>query len=82
MFEDETLVLSRTIPAIGAENVDGKIRLGLMSQLGAGTILRVCGYGFNERTVCVKTNGCVYFVFREDIQKMTSPATFSDWGRK
>jgi hypothetical protein len=37
-------------------------------QLPRGATLEVCGDGFNERTVKVRTNNRYYFVFRQDIE--------------
>lgn len=59
--------LSKRISAIElVRKEDGRAKLGLLSQLGPGTIVEQCGEGFNERTVKVRTNGQVYFVFRQD----------------
>ena len=47
---------------------DGSVKLGALGQLGAGTEVVVCGKGFNERTVKVRTEADHYFfVFQQDI---------------
>lgn len=51
----------------------GEQRLGLLAQLGSGTTAEVCGPGFNDRTVRVRANGQIYFVFLQDIE---APETF------
>jgi hypothetical protein len=61
--------LSKRISAIELiRKEDGRAKLGLLSQLGPGVVIEQCGDGFNERTVKVRTNGQVYFVFREDLE--------------
>lgn len=47
---------------------DGKSRLGCVSSIPEGAELRVCGSGFNTRTVEVDWNGHFYFVFLQDIE--------------
>jgi hypothetical protein len=48
---------------------NGRITLGLLSQLPAGAVLRICGDGFDERTVQVSVNDHFYFVFRQEIDR-------------
>ncbi len=60
--------LARNISAIeliAAES--GKPRLGPVLQLPNGSLLDVCGDGFNERTIKIRSNGKYYFVFRSDL---------------
>jgi hypothetical protein len=72
----QKIPLSKRISAIQlVRKEDGRARLGLLSQLGPGTILEQCGDGFNERTVKVRTNGQVYFVFRQDLEAQTAQAS-------
>ena len=69
-FSRETVALFKSISAIqliAKEHGEGS-KLGLISQLGAGTIVEVCGEGFNERTVKVRAHGQCYFVFLQDIK--------------
>jgi hypothetical protein len=56
---------------------DGRAKLGLLSQLGPGTVIEQCGDGFNERTVKVRADGHVYFVFCEDLEAQCSHASAS-----
>jgi hypothetical protein len=64
------VTLSRCISAIQlVRKQDGGAKLGPLAQLGAGTIVELCGDGFNERTKKVRANGQSYFfVFREDLE--------------
>lgn len=60
--------LAKNIAAIelgAAEN--GKPRLGPVLQLPNGSLLDVCGDGFNERTIKIRSNGKYYFVFKSDL---------------
>jgi len=41
--------------------------LGSVVQLEAGTVLQICGEGYNEPTVKVRANGQTFFVFRQDL---------------
>jgi len=45
----------------------GQSRLGPVMQLPNGSMLDVCGDGFNDRTVKIRSNGKYYFVFRSDL---------------
>ena len=42
--------------------------MGTILQLPEGTQVRVCGDGFNERTVKVAWEGGYYFLFFEDLE--------------
>jgi hypothetical protein len=69
IFVERRISVNNSISAvqlIGSEG-HGSPKLGLLSQLGPGSILEVCGQGFNERTVKVRCNDLFYFVFRQDI---------------
>ena len=47
---------------------DGKgARLGLISQLGPGITIEICGDGFNERMLKVRANELYFFVFAQDL---------------
>ncbi len=46
---------------------DGARRLGMLTQIGQEAQLEICGDGFNERTVKVRWQDTLYFVFRQDI---------------
>lgn len=47
-------------------------RLGMVTQLPSGTRVEVCGSGFNERTVKVRSNERYYFVFWQDLAALTA----------
>lgn len=65
---EKLLTLPRPISAIQLiQKEDGTTKLGLLSQLSAGTEVRLCGDGFNERTIKVRAHGLCYFVFRQDV---------------
>lgn len=66
--------LARSISALPLEpeGHGNGAKLGLLSQLGPGTKLVVCGEGFDERTVKVRANGLCYFVFSQDIASLTN----------
>ena len=64
-----TFTLPHNISAIQSlPEADGGVRLGTILQLPEGTQVRVCGDGFNERTVKVIWEGTYYFVFWEDLE--------------
>ena len=68
-----TYTLPRNISAIQALPAsEGAERLGTILQLPAGTQVRICGDGFNDRTVKVLWEGGLFFVFLEDLE--TNPA--------
>jgi hypothetical protein len=69
----EKVSLSKRISAIElVQKENGRAKLGLLSQLSPGTMLEACGDGFNERTVKVRANGQVYFVFRQDLESQSA----------
>lgn len=71
----EKFRLSKRISAIqlvAAE--DGGAKLGLLSQLGPGATVEICGKGFNERTVKVRSSHQYYFVFLEDLTSQAPDA--------
>jgi hypothetical protein len=60
--------LTKNISAIELNGVEnGKVRLGPVLQLPHGAQVEVCGDGFNERTVKIRSNGKYYFAFRSDL---------------
>jgi hypothetical protein len=64
-----TYTLPRNISAIQVlSGAEGGMRMGTILQLPAGTQVRVCGDGFNERTVKVSWEGGYYFLFFEDLE--------------
>ena len=57
-----------TISAIQVLGVlNGKPQLGAITQLPPRVVLEVCGEGFNDRTVKVRWDNSVFFVFRHDL---------------
>jgi hypothetical protein len=60
--------LAKNISAIELNGVEnGKARLGPVLQLPHGAQVEVCGDGFNERTVKIRSNGKYYFAFLSDL---------------
>ena len=53
---------------------EGGARLGLLSQLGPGSTVEICGSGFDERTVKVRSSNQYYFVFLQDLQAQAAVA--------
>ncbi len=65
----ERIRLSRSISAIQlVPKEGGGAKLGLVVQLGPGTMVERCGGGFNERTVKVRAHGQYYFIFLQDME--------------
>ena len=48
---------------------EGHSRLGMILRLPEGAQVEMCGEGFNERTVKVRCEGSLYFVFIEDLHR-------------
>ena len=64
-----TYCLPRVAPAIQViPELDGHVRVGTMLRLPAGTEVRLCGEGFDEKTVKVNWEGNYYYVFLQDIE--------------
>lgn len=55
--------------------------MGTILQLPEGTQVRVCGDGFNERTVKVSWEGGFYFLFAEDLEADRAAAARTYAGR-
>lgn len=67
-LQEKLYELPRNISAIQSiSDLDGQTRLGMILQLPEGAEVRVCGPGFNERTVKVSWEGGFYYIFIEDI---------------
>jgi hypothetical protein len=67
-FDRKYYTLSRNTSAIQAvTEMDGNSRLGTILQLPEGAEVRVCGEGFNERTIKVCWEGGFYYIFTEDL---------------
>jgi hypothetical protein len=52
----------------------GGRHMGLLTQIAAEPSIRVCGDGFNDRTVMVKSAGAFYYVFRRDLEDVFGEA--------
>jgi len=65
-----TVSLSKSIAAVQLQQKENGVgaKLGLLGQLGPGTVLAVCGEGFDDRTVKVRVNDAFYFVFAQDVE--------------
>ncbi len=64
------IVLPKSIAAIQVlVSGDGKDQMSAISQLPAGSELRMCGEGFNARTVRVECSRRFYFVFLQDLEQ-------------
>jgi hypothetical protein len=67
-FIEGTATLSKRISAIPLLLQSNQAaKLGPLCQLPTGTIVELCGMGYNERTVKVRSGKNCYFVFREDL---------------
>jgi hypothetical protein len=64
----ESCTLSKRIAAIQLVPIEGgRARLGTISQLLPGSLLHLCGDGFNDQTVKVRCEKGFYFVFWQDV---------------
>ena len=64
----KSYVLPKTIPAIPViSSPEGPTDIGTILQLPEGLQIEVCGEGFNERTVKVRSEGGYFFIFLEDL---------------
>jgi hypothetical protein len=69
LIPERSYALSRTIAGIQLVPGEGKQgRLGNVSQLRPGSLLELCGDGYDARTVKVRCEGDFYFVFLQDLQ--------------
>jgi hypothetical protein len=69
LVPERSYTLSRTIAGIQLVPIDDKNgRLGGVSQLRAGSLLELCGDGYDARTVKVRCDGNFYFVFLQDVE--------------
>lgn len=72
---NDTCILSRMIAAIQTTTYPTNINeLGVVVQLPSRVKLTLLGTGFNDRTVKVRCQQAVYFVFLEDLEKDTQEA--------
>lgn len=47
---------------------DGSSRMGLLTEIPLSGNIRTCGPGFNERTILVRLDDSLYYMFREDLK--------------
>lgn len=47
---------------------DGSKRMGLLTQVELSANIKTCGPGFNDRTVLVRLDDSLYYMFREDLK--------------
>lgn len=64
-----TFILAKSIAAIHfSVSETGETRTGLITQLPKDASVELCGNGFNNRTVAVRWQKDLYFVFLQDIE--------------
>jgi hypothetical protein len=61
--------LSRSVSAVHLEpgSDPGRARLGEIRTLQVGETVELCGGGYNDKTVKVRSSGEFFFVFRADL---------------
>ena len=52
----------------------GNERAGLLTQVSVTSEMRICGDGFNEKTIKVALNDSTYYVFKQDLFYLDSIA--------
>lgn len=68
-------LLSQEIRAIElCSNATGKMQLGPVLNIPAGSQIECCGQGFDARTVKICWRGKSYFIFRQDLENQCKPA--------
>lgn len=71
----ERVWLSKSISAIQLVPAEeGGAKFGLLSHLGPGVAVEICGNGFDERTVKVRAHSHYYFVFWQDLEGQANAA--------
>lgn len=68
-----SIVLDKNIAAFKVLSDDnGRSRMGTSSHLPKGSLIEICGAGFSERTVQIKSGDAYYFVLMKAlISKLT-----------
>jgi hypothetical protein len=75
-LSSSTIECRRRISAIRiAVRTTGEVRLGALTQLEPGTLLELCGAGYNDRTIKVRWSQEVFYVFRDDLDLRELPGT-------
>jgi hypothetical protein len=70
---DRSYSILHNISAVELVETDkDKAKLGAVMQLPSGTRVEVCGRGFNDRTVKIRSNDRYYFVFWQDLTAVSS----------
>jgi hypothetical protein len=65
--------VSKSISAIQLlPTEEGGAKLGLLSHLGPGVMVEICGNGFDERTAKVRAHSQYYFVFWQDLESQAA----------
>ena len=68
---EQTFVLSKAIAGFEvSDEAEESRRHGAISEIAAGSILKLSGRGFSEQAAKVFANGRHYFVFLRDIQPL------------
>ena len=63
-----TLTLSKEISALELVSTNNGAHAGKITPVPKGACLQVCGSGFNERTIKVRWEGRLCFVFLQDVE--------------
>ena len=62
------ITVPKEISALELVQTEAGARLGQIASVPKGTRLKLCGSGFNERTIKVRSEGRFYFVFLRDLE--------------
>jgi hypothetical protein len=63
-----TVMLRKDVSALEiVRREDAKGHFGVIAQIAKGSILQICGVGFNERTYKVQFQNRLFFVFSQDL---------------
>ena len=64
---EATITVPKEISALELVQTEAGERLGQIAAVPKGTCLELCGSGFNERTIKVRFEKHLYFVFLQDL---------------
>jgi hypothetical protein len=64
----ETLTVSKEISALELISTNNGARSRKITPVPKGACLQVCGHGFNERTIQVRWEGKLCYVFLQDVE--------------
>jgi len=62
-----TVIVPKDVPAMELVPAENGARLGQIALLRKGTPVDICGSGFSERTVKVRSENRFYFIYLQDI---------------